>query len=69
MSRKNDEKKNSGGKGLKKMRIYTFFIPFPPSLPIWHRSAILSILILEGIIKIISYERRDYESVDEKSLS
>ena len=29
----------------------------------------LSILILEGIIKKISYQRRDYESVDEKSLS
>ena len=28
-----------------------------------------SILILEGIIKKISNERRDYESVDEKSLS
>ena len=28
-----------------------------------------SILKLEGIIKKISYERRDYESVDEKSLS
>ena len=27
------------------------------------------ILILEGIIKKISYERRDYESVDEKNLS
>ena len=27
------------------------------------------ILILEWIIKKISYERRDYESVDEKSLS
>ena len=26
------------------------------------------ILKLEGIIKKISYERRDYESVDEKSL-
>ena len=43
--------------------------PFPPSMPIWHRLAKLSILILEGIIKKISYERRDYESVDEKSLS
>ena len=42
--------------------------PFPPSVPIWHRLAKLSILILEGIIKKISYERRDYESVDEKSL-
>ena len=28
-----------------------------------------SILILEGFIKKISYERREYESVDEKSLS
>ena len=30
---------------------------------------IAKIFILEGIIKKISYERRDYESVDEKSLS
>ena len=29
----------------------------------------ISILKLEGIIKKISYERRDYESVDEKGLS
>ena len=44
--------------------------PFPPSVPIWRRLAKLSILIiLEGIIKKNSYERRDYESVDEKSLS
>ena len=27
------------------------------------------ILTLEGILKKISYERRDYESVDEKILS
>ena len=45
------------------------FNPFPPSVPIWHRLAKHSILILEGITKKISYERRDYESVDEKSLS
>ena len=25
--------------------------PFPPGVPIWHRLAKLSILILEGIIK------------------
>ena len=43
--------------------------PFPPRVPIWHRLAKPSILILEGITKKISYERRDYESVDEKSLS
>ena len=30
------------------------------------RDAKILILILEGIIKKISYERRDYESVDEK---
>ena len=27
------------------------------------------ILILDGILKKIAYERRDYESVDEKNLS
>ena len=41
----------------------------PPSVPIWQRLAKLSILILKGTIKKIFYERRDYESVDEKSLS
>ena len=43
-----------------------------PLLPIAHKSARIgkiSILKLEGIIKKISYERRDYESVDEKCLS
>ena len=43
-----------------------------PLLPIAHKSARIreiSNLKLEGIIKKISYERRDYESVDEKSLS
>ena len=43
--------------------------PFPSSVPIWHRLAKLSILILEGIIKKISYERRYYESVDKMSPS
>ena len=53
-------------------RIYPVHVkinPFPPSVPIWQRLAKVSILILEGTIKKISYERRDYESVDEKSLS
>ena len=43
-----------------------------PLLPIGHKSTRIgniSILKLEGIIKKISYERRDYVSVDEKSLS
>ena len=31
-------------------------------------ASLSKILILEGIIQKISYERRDYESVDEKSL-
>ena len=41
-------------------------------MPSAHKSvriAKISILKLERIIKKISYERRDYESVDEKSLS
>ena len=43
-----------------------------PLVPIAYKSARIdkiSILKLEGIIKKISYERRDYESVDEKNLS
>ena len=54
------------------MHISFFSILFNPLLPIAHKSARIdkiSILKLEGIIKKISYERRDYESVDEKSLS
>ena len=56
----------------------SYFIPtkkvdwINPLLPIAHKSARIgetSILKLEGIIKKISYEHRDYESVDEKSLS
>ena len=42
-----------------------------PSLPSAHKSARIAkflILKLEGTIEKISYERRDYESVDEKSL-
>ena len=46
----------------------SYFNPFPPSVPIWHSLSKLPILVLEGIIKEISSERRDYESVDEKSL-
>ena len=45
---------------------------FNPLLPIAHKSARIdkiSILKLEGITKKISYERRYFESVDEKSLS
>ena len=49
--------------------IHSPFNNFPPSVPIWQRLAKLSTLILEGTIKKISYDRRDYESVDEKSLS
>ena len=51
-------------------KLLKYFI-FNPLLPIAHKSARIdkiSILKLEGIIKK-SYERRDYESVDEKSLS
>ena len=43
-----------------------------PLVPSAHKSvriAKISNLKLEGIIKKNSYEQRDYESVDEKSLS
>ena len=43
--------------------------PLLPSVPYKVRLAKYLISISEGIIKFISYERRDYESVDEKSLS
>ena len=48
------------------LKAFTPFKPFRPSVPIRHRLAKLSILILEGIIKNIYYERRDYESVDKE---
>ena len=40
-----------------------------PIVALMQRHAKIFILIQEGIIKKISYERRDYNSVDEKSLS
>ena len=43
--------------------------PLLPSAAYMRRSAKIFILIYEGIIKKKFYERRDYESVDEKSLS
>ena len=45
------ERNNSGRNGLKKIKIYKLFNPFPPSVPVWHRLAKHSILILERIIK------------------
>ena len=48
---------------------YPIHNPLVPSAQKSVRIDKISILKLEGIIKIISYERRDYESVDEKSLS
>ena len=43
--------------------------PLLSSVANMQSSAKILSLILEGIIKKISYERRDYDSVDEKSLS
>ena len=45
------------------------FNPLVPSACKSARISKNSILKLKGIIKKMSYERRDYESVDEKSLS
>ena len=46
-----------------------FFNPLTPRRTLVSPFAEISILFYEGIIKKISYERRAYESVDEKSLS
>ena len=51
------------------MLSYLLIKLFPPSVPIWHRLAKISILILEGNIQKNTYERRVYESVEENSLS
>ena len=53
---------------IKKSENAAVFNPLLPSVPYMWRSAKISILIYEGIIKKF-YERRDYESVDEKRLS
>ena len=47
----------------------TSFNPLVPSAHKSVRIVKISILKLEGIIKKNSYQRSDYESVDEKSLS
>ena len=56
----------------KKKLNYIYFVNNNPLVPSAHKSvriAKISFLKLDGIIKKISYERRDYESVDEKGLS
>ena len=66
MSRKTAKKRIQALKGWRK-----FTNLLNPLLPIAYKSARIdkiSILKLEGIIKQISYERRDYESVEEKSI-
>ena len=68
MSRKTMKKRILALKGLRKWKFTNFLNPL---LPIAYESARIdkiSVLKLEGIIKKISYERRDYESVEEKSL-
>ena len=62
-------KKNSGSKGWRKLKFTNLFNPVLPSAANMRRSAKILILISEEIIRKISYDRRDYESVDEKSLS
>ena len=69
MFRRTTKKRIQALKGYRKWKFINFFNPL---LPIAHKSARIdkiSILKLEGIIKKLSYERRDYDSVDEKSLS
>ena len=40
--------------------------PFPPAVPRW--DGLHKISIYEGITNKISYDRHDYESVDEKNI-
>ena len=69
VSRKTMKKRIQALKGSRKWKFTNFFNPL---LPIAYKSARIdkiSILKLEGIIEKISYESRDYESVEEKNLS
>ena len=52
-----------------KKLVYTFLNPSMPYISNMQHSAKISILFREGIIKIISYERCAYKSVDDKSPS
>ena len=51
------------------MKICKFIKPLMRFVSYMRRSAKILILNKEGIIEKISYERRTYESVDEKNLS
>ena len=57
-----------GKKILSNLSVLTSFNPLMPRRTIWSPFTEISNLFKEGIIKN-SYERRAYESVDEKSLS
>ena len=57
---------------MNKSEMLMYYYTIIPLVPRAHKSVRIdkiSILKLEGIIKKNSYERRDYESVDENSLS
>ena len=49
--KKKTKKRIQEVKGWRKWELTNLFNPLPPSVPIWHHLAKLSILILEGIIK------------------
>ena len=63
------QKKIQAVKGQRKRKFTNLSNPLLPSAANMRSCAKILILIQEGIIKKISYERRDYESADEKSLS
>ena len=68
VTKKKNEKKTSFSNGLKKIEIYKFVYSIIVN-SVHYKGHLTKILILEGILKKISYERRDYESVDENILS
>ena len=64
------QKKNTSCiNGLKKLKFIKLFNPLVHSVQYKGRLTKILFLILEGILKKISYERRVYKSVDEKILS
>ena len=66
---RNPPSENETNNYVAKIRLVTFLNPITPRRTQVSPFTEISILFYEGIIKKISYERRAYESVDEKSLS
>ena len=70
MSRKSTRKRIQAVKGQRKLKVTNLFNPFPPSVRVHMASLSKNFdFNLRRDHQKISYDRRDYESVDEKSQS